>query len=143
MNDETRRTFRDFFGQIGEWLYEHAAEALTVSVFGVLGFAFGIWLHVGAMAERISDVEERQLSSSLCARIADCGAFAAVEDLARGCEKDQLLCGDRMAALAGRMLEAERRLNAIKTSPAARHDPFTGADGRELEARIKVLEGKP
>ena len=142
MNDDTKQHFRNVFGRIGEWLYDHAAEALAVSVMAVAGFAFGLWLHLGAMDSRIGDVEERQLSSSLCSRISDCGAFAAVEDLARGCEKDQMLCGDRLSALAGRMLEVERRLNSLRTSPSARPDPFTGTMGRELEARIKALEGK-
>jgi len=143
MNDDTKRTFRDFFGRIGEWVYDHAAETLAVSVFGIAGFAFGIWVHVGAMGERIDAVEDRQSTGSLCQRISDCNAFAEVEDLARGCEKDQMLCGDRMSALAARMLEAERRLNAIRTTPSARPDPFTGTEGRLLEQRIKALEGKP
>lgn len=143
MNDETKRTFRDLFGRIGEWLYDHAAETLAFLVAATAGAAFSLWIHLGAMGDRIEHVEERQSVGSLCNRIADCGAFAEVEDLARGCEKDQMLCGDRLSSLTGRMLEAERRLNDIRTLPSARPDPFTGTEGRMLEQRIKALEGKP
>jgi hypothetical protein len=140
LNDETKRTLRDFFGRAGEWIYDHAAETLAFLIAGTAGTALSLWIHLGVMDERIEHVEERQSSGSLCQRVSDCGAFAEVEHLARGCEKDQMLCGDRLATLNGRMIEVERRLNALRTTPAARPDPFTGADGRILEQRIKALE---
>ncbi len=39
-----------------------------------------------------------------------------------------------------RILENERALRQMRTSPEARPDPFTGTEGRQLEMRIERLE---
>lgn len=39
-----------------------------------------------------------------------------------------------------RILENERSLRQMRTSPEARPDPFTGTEGRQLEQRIQQLE---
>ena len=42
-----------------------------------------------------------------------------------------------------RINELERDVHSLQRQPAARPDPFTGTEGRELEKRIRKLEGKP
>jgi hypothetical protein len=42
-----------------------------------------------------------------------------------------------------RIMNLEQQVYELKTKPGSRADPFTGSMGRELEMRIKALEGKP
>lgn len=143
MNDETKRTLRDLFGRIGEWLYEHAAETLAISVSATAGLAFSLWLHLGHITDQLAHVVEQQQHDRLCQRVSDCSAFTAVENLANNCGMGQMLCQDRIGNMLERLRETERRLNNLSTTPAARPDSFTGTMGKELEARIKALETKP
>jgi hypothetical protein len=41
-----------------------------------------------------------------------------------------------------KILENEHNIHALQQQPAARPDPFTGTEGRELERRLRVLESK-
>jgi hypothetical protein len=113
LNDLTKQTLRDTFGRVGEWLYDHAAETLAFLVAATAGAAFGLWLHIGNLSQQIDDIAELQASDRLCQRISGCGAFTEVASLAGSCEKDQLLCHDRLATISARVLEVERRLNSL------------------------------
>ena len=42
-----------------------------------------------------------------------------------------------------RISELEHDVHSLQRQPSARPDPFTGTEGRELERRIRKLEGSP
>jgi hypothetical protein len=50
------------------------------------------------------------------------------------------ICNERMRKMEARVVELETEVRLLQRQPAARPDPFTGTQGRELERRIKALE---
>jgi hypothetical protein len=115
VNDEAKRNMRELFARVGDWLYDHAAETLGGAIAVVAGVAFGLWLHVGAVNERLDAIAGEQQHERLCQRIVTCQVWRKVETATDQCEKDQMLCQDRILNTSNRLLEIERRLN--RTSP--------------------------
>jgi hypothetical protein len=115
VNDESKRVFQATAARIGEWVYDHIAEILAGAVALVAGSAFGLWLHVGVVNERLDAVTAEQHHERLCQRISTCQVWREVANSTSQCEKDQMLCQDRIQNILNRMLEIERRLN--RTGP--------------------------
>ena len=111
MNDEAKNNMRELFARVGDWLYDHAAETLAAAVALVGGSAFGIWLYLGVVSDRIDVISREQHHERLCQRISDCEIWRHVAAATEQCEKDQMLCQDRIANILSRMLEIERRIN--------------------------------
>jgi len=99
------------------------------------------------VATAVSDIESckfAQQTDQLCQRIGSCadGTSGARRELA---ELRALTIGnqDTLIERGIRIMNLEQQVYELKTKPGSRADPFTGSMGRELEARIKALEGKP
>jgi hypothetical protein len=116
VNDEAKRNMRELFARIGDWLYDHAAETLGGAVAVVAGVAFGLWLHVGAVNERLDAIAGEQQHERLCQRLSACPVWREVAAATKECQMDQMLCKDRIQNISNRLIEIERRLNRT-TSP--------------------------
>jgi len=103
---------------------------------GVSSIGIGIlsWRDLALADQRLRDVERRitYIETVMPGIVAENG----VNSLERVHTKHVL---DKLVA---QMETVRDDVSALKQKPAARPDPFTGSEGRELEKRIRDLEGK-
>lgn len=118
------------------------AATLALSLFlGGLGWGY---------RELRADVDAilvEQTSARLCSRISECGICQRVSDSIHEIRQSIIRSEGHIASHNDESIEWKNRIKSleqkvydIQTKPTARPDPFTGADGRELDQRIRTLE---
>jgi len=123
--------------------WEKLPEILTASIVALVVFGGGLWLDLRDTRHALQSVMAEQQPPRFCERIGVCNVRTSG---ARG--EDELV----WVAIAGmrqtlnereiRIQHLEDKVYEISNKPSARADPFTGTEGRELDQRIRTLEGK-
>ena len=125
----------------GDKLARHVATGIA-SLVGIAIVAAGstLFVHSGAIAEfRVRCEQARAELFELHDRIAQ---YPSAADL-NGCRGRIEALERYLAVDQHRMDKLELAMEEMQRKPAARPDPFTGTEGRELERRIKQLEATP
>ena len=118
------------------------AATLALSLFlGGLGWGY---------RELRADVDAilvEQATARLCVRITECGICQHTADAIHELRQSIIRSEGHIASHNDESIEWKNRIKSleqkvydIQTKPTARPDPFTGADGRELDQRIRTLE---
>jgi hypothetical protein len=114
--------------------------ALATLVDSVQRDISGIHADLAAVEQRLNTCASEQEPGRLCHRIATCTTATAgsISDLRSAIAEARSTLQER----GERISNLEAAVYNLTKKPTARPDPFTGTMGRELEARIKALEGK-
>jgi hypothetical protein len=119
-----------------------ATLAASIATLGTV--SGGLWLDVRDLAHQAREWSAYMDSRSDCAGRSECDAVKARlhEIEARLAVSETHVESHEKSAgeWKQRIMENERALRQMRTSPEARPDPFTGTEGRKLEQRIQQLE---
>jgi hypothetical protein len=117
---------------------------LAASIATLGGVSGGLWLDVRDLSHQAREWSAYMDSRADCAGRSECDAVRAklheIEARLAVSETHVETHEKSAGEWKQRILENERALRQMRTSPEARPDPFTGTEGRQLEMRIERLE---
>ena len=125
-------------------LLDGIPAAITTAISALLLASGQLWITVRDHNHKISELESSLESLARCASQSECEQVRAIlnaMDARLAVAETHVAAHERSAdEWKQRIIENERELRGLMQSPAARPDPFTGTEGRELEQRIQQLE---
>jgi hypothetical protein len=123
---------------VNDTVFKELPKVLLAFVVGLSGSALGVglvsWRDLALTGQSVGDLERRVAAVEVLA--AAMGKETTMNSLARLEHRTQL---DKLIDLVERIKE---EVISLRIQPQARPDPFTGTQGRELENRIRMLEGR-
>jgi hypothetical protein len=109
-----------------------AVAVITALLTAAIGQGIVVWRDNSVITARLEDVQR--------AVDANTNSMRAIAEQSHANSIHRIEHEKNAQQWINKIIENERDIHALQSSAAARKDPFTGSEGRELERRIKALE---